>query len=164
MTHRRPGFTLIEVLIYTVFVGMIMIAMTLLANTTFTVRSKLRASLILEQNVRVAVSRIVSLVNAASDISVPSLGGSGGTLVLTMPVTTQNPTTITSIDGTIIITQGAAGTAQTLTSNEIVISTLLFARVSSTTPMVRMVVLGGTRNASASYGVITTTTTAAVRR
>ncbi len=164
MLLRRPGFTLIETLIYTAFVGMIMTTMVLLASTAFTVRSKLRASIVLEQNVRFAVTRITTVISEASGITTPALGTSSSTLVLTTSATSTNPTTIRNTGGIITITQGATGTALTLNSNEVSFSNLSFTRVSSTAAMVRIVASGGLRNAAASYATITVTTTAAVRR
>lgn len=164
MIHHRSGSTLIETLIYTAFVGMIMGSMVLLASTALTVRSKLRASIVLEQNVRFAVTRITSVVSEASGITSPALGASGNTLILTTAATSTNPTTIGNTGGTITITQGASGTAQALVSNEVSFSNLSFTRVSSTAAMVRIIAAGGLRNAAASYATITVTTTAAVRR
>ena len=164
MLLRRPGFTLIETLIYTAFDGMIMTTMVLLASTAFTVRSKLRASIVLEQNVRFAVTRITTVISEASGITTPALGTSSSTLVLTTSATSTNPTTIRNTGGIITITQGATGTALTLNSNEVSFSNLSFTRVSSTAAMVRIVASGGLRNAAASYATITVTTTAAVRR
>lgn len=163
MRSHRPGFTLVETLLYTAFVGMIMTSMTLLAYTTFSVRGKLRTALILEQNMRFAVGRVTTLVNEASGITSPTLGATSGTLILATTATSTNPTTITSVGGIIYLTQGATGTVEALTSNEISISSFSFTRVSSTSPMVRFVLSGGLRNASTSYGALTVTTTAAVR-
>lgn len=162
--QRRPGLTLIEVLIYTAFVGMIMVSMALLASTAFTVRGKLRDALVLEQNIRSSLNRISFLVSEASGITTPPLGSASGILVLTMPTGAQSPTTITTTSGTIMLTQGATGTAQALTSNEVSISTLTLTRVSSTNPVVRIVVTGGMRNAASTYETLTVTTTASVRR
>lgn len=162
-THQR-GFSLLEVLIYTAFIGTIMVSMTLVANAAFTMRSKLRAALILEQNLRFAVGRVTALVTEASGMTTPALGATSGTLVLVMTTTSTNPTTVTNIDGIVYVTQGATGTAQALTSNEVSMTTLSFTRVSSTSAVVRIVASGGPRNAASSYGTLTVTTTAAVRR
>lgn len=164
MLRHRPGFTLIETLIYTAFVGLIMVAMTMLAYTAFTVRSKVRASLILQENMRFAAYRVTALVTEASAIATPAAGASTSTLVLTMPTAWQNPTSVTLASGTLFLTQGATGTAQALTSDEVTISALSFARVSSTIDSVRMAATGKLRNASAAYASFSVTTTASVRR
>ena len=164
MLHHRPGFTLVETLIYTAFVGMIMTSMTLLVSATFTMRSKLRATVILDQNVRFAALRINALVNEAGGMSAPSLASSSGTLVLTMTATSTNPTTIKNSGGIITVTQGAGGSAQALTSDEVSFSNLTFTRVSSTSAMVRMVMTASPRGSPSSYGTLTVTTTAAIRR
>ena len=165
MPHHRHGFTLIETLLYIACIGMIMGSMVLLSSTAFTIRNKLRATLIVEQTVHVAVVRMISLITAASAVTTPSLGETGGTLVLQMPIAAQNPTTITSTSGTIYLTQGALGTAQALTSDEVSISSLSFIRSSNTsTASVRIITSGALRNAAASSTTLTVTTTAAVRR
>ena len=163
MRHRFPGFTLIETLIYTGFVGMILTSTILLVFATFTIRSKLRASVILEQNVRFAGLRIGSLVTEATGITTPSLGNTGNTLVLTTSVPATNPTTITNTGGVITVTQGL-GAAQAITSNEVSFSTLSFARVSSTSAIVRMVMTASPSGSPASYSALTVTTTVSTSR
>ncbi len=163
MTRHRPGFTLIETLLYTLFVGMLMTSMTLLAYTAFSIRDKLRASLIVEENVRFSLGRIASLVSEASDVSVPTVGSTSGTLILSMPSVANSPTTIALTDGTVFLTQ-TTGTTVALTSNEVSFSTLSFTRVSSTSAIIRIVATGGMRNATSAYATFTVTTTAAVRR
>lgn len=163
MFHHRSGFTLIETLLYTLFIGMIMTSMTLLAYTAFTIRSNVRASAIVEENARFATERIRALVNEATGITTPIISMASSTLILSMASSTVNPTTIQLTNGTITLTQGT-GTAMALSSNEVSFSNLLFTRVSTTPAMVRIVTTGGMRGAAPSYTTLTVTTTAAVRR
>lgn len=163
MLRRRPGFSLIEVLLYTAFVGIIMLSMVLVANTAFSIKSRLRASQTLEQNIRFATLRMAALTAEATDISTPTIGNSSGTLILTMPNAAQNPTTFSNVSGTILLQQGASGTWEMLTSNEVSVSSLTFTRTSSTLATVRVVVSAALRNTTATYGTLTVTTTAATR-
>lgn len=161
--HREKGFTLIEAVLYTACVSILMTGTLLLTSTALTMRSKLRASVILEENLRFTLQRVNSLVSGASAITSPALSTTGTTLTLTMPTPAENPTTISLNAGSLTLTQGSAPTS-TLISNEIVVSRLMFTRVSSTTPTIRTVFTAGLRNATVSYPSITVTTTDSVRR
>lgn len=163
MPQRRPGFTLVEVLIYAALVGMVMVSVVLLASTAFTVRSRVRSALILEENIRFASGRIVSLVTGASGMTFPTIGTTSSTLVMTMTSPSQSPTTISLSNGTIMLAQGSS-TALALTSSEVAISNLSINRVSSTAPFVRILISGGLRNPPPQSPTLTVTTTAAVRR
>lgn len=163
MFHRRPGFTLIETILYVAFTAMILTSVVLLVTTALNVRSRVRASVILEENMRFASGRIRSLVSEATGITTPAAGTVSSTLVLVTASTTTNPTTIRLAGGVITLTQGA-GAAMALTSNEVAISALTFARLAGIVSSTRIVVTGGLRNASAAYPTMTVTTTASIPR
>jgi len=161
--RRCPGFTLIETLLYIAFVGMILTSVVLLATTALTVRSKVRASVILEENIRFATSRIRGLVTEATGITTPAVSMTGATLVLTMASSTLNPTTITLTNGAITLTQGL-GTALAITANEVMVAQLTFTTLNGTAPAARIVLTAGLRNALPSYPTMTVTTTAVIHR
>jgi len=158
-SRRFSAFTLIETLMYVAFAGMILTSVVWLAATALTIRSKTRASIVLEEDVRFASGRIRSLVTASTGILAPTASATGTTLQLSMASSSANPTTISFATGTIYLTQGT-GTAMALTSSEVLISRLVFTRVSSTAASIRMVLTGGLRNAP----TMTVTTTASVPR
>ncbi len=160
---RSPGFTLFEILLYTAFIGIIMTGAILLAFSALTMRSTLRASTILEGNVRFALGRIHTLMENASAISSPATSTAGEILTLTMAAPELNPTIINVSDGTLFLSQGT-GAAASLISNEVIIRRVTFARVSSTTPAIRFVLTAGLRNAAISLPSITVTTTESIRR
>ncbi len=163
IVRRDRGFTLIETILYVAFTAMILTSVVLLASTALNIRSRVRASLILEENVRFATGRIRTLVTEASGITTPAAGTVGSTLVLVMASSTSNPTTVTLTGGVIMLTQGT-GTALALTSNEVAISALTFTRLTGTVSSTRIVLTGGLRNATASYPTMTVTTTASIPR
>lgn len=140
-----------------------MIGVTLLATAALSVRSQVRASIILEENYRFAANRMVSLVNQATGISEPITGFSGQEIILIMREPSINPTVINTQDGVIFVKQGP-DQAMALTSEEVEINELLFIRASSTIPMVRIVMSGALRDAHPSYPTLTVTTTAVVRQ
>lgn len=161
--RRSPAFSLLEVLLYSAFVGVILTSVILLATMTFTSRSKVRSALIVKQNMRVALTQIAFSVGEATGITSPAVGVTSSTLVLAMASSTRNPTTFTLTNGTITMSQGT-GTALALLSDEVSLSGFTFTRVSSTTPTVRIVASGGLRGAAQNFPTLTVTTTAAVRR
>ncbi|MDF1497349.1 MAG: prepilin-type N-terminal cleavage/methylation domain-containing protein [Patescibacteria group bacterium] len=159
----KSGFTLIEVLIYTAMVGLVMLGVIMLASVTLTVRSKVRASIILEENYRFTMSRITTMVNQAEDITSPLVGTNSEEIVLSMKESALSPTVINVQDGVIYVQQGV-GQPMPLTSEEVDIQDFQIFRVSSTAPMVRMVVYGKLRGADSSYPDLTVTTTAVIRK
>lgn len=161
--HRRSGFTLIEVLMFTAFVSILMTGATFLMASALTVRSHVRAAHILEENLRFAMNRIRSLEESGSGVLMPSISTTGAALTLVMPTAAENPTTINLADGTLFLTQGSVPAAA-LTSREILISNLTFLHVSSTPPMVRTVLTAGLRNATVSFPSMTVTSTGSLRR
>ncbi len=158
-----PGFTLIEILIYTAAVAVVMVGVTLLATAALSVRSQVRASIILEENYRFATNRMVSLINGAVGITEPLTGFTGQEIILIMREPAVNPTVINTQDGVVFVRQGA-GQPVALTSEEVDIDSLQFIRASSTIPMVRVVMSGALRDAHPSYPSLTVTTTAVVRQ
>lgn len=161
--RKVTGFTLIEVLIYTATVAVIMVGVTLLATAALSVRSQVRASIILEENYRFATNRMVSLVNGAVGINEPLKGFSGSEIILIMREPAVNPTVINTQNGVVFVQQGS-GQPVALTSAEVDINNLQFIRASSTIPMVRIVMSGALRDAHPSYPSLTVTTTAVVRQ
>ncbi len=161
--RRSSGFSLLEVLLYAAFVGIILTSVILLATMAFTARSKVRTELVLKQNVRYALAQIALSVADATGITSPAIGVTSSTLVLGTSVTSTNPTTFTLTNGTITMSQGT-GTALALLSNEVSLSNFTFTRVSSTTPTVRIVVSGGILGAAPNYPTMVVTSTAAIRR
>ncbi len=140
-----------------------MVGVTLLATAALSVRSQVRASIILEENYRFATNRMVTMINQATGISEPIKGFSGQEIILTMREPAINPTVINTQDGVVFVKQGS-DQAMALTSEEVEINELLFIRASSTIPMVRIVMSGALRNAHPSYPTLTVTTTAVVRQ
>lgn len=161
--HVRSGFTFIETLLYIALIGVIMPAVIMLAYSAFSVRSEVRASAVLNENIRFALSRLNATVGEATGITTPSGGTTSSTLILTMATSTMNPTTFNLSGGALTMQQGT-GTATTITSSEITISNLTFTRVSSTAPIIQTVFTGKLSNAVSTFPSITVTTTASVRR
>jgi hypothetical protein len=162
MTKQR-GFTLIEVLMYTLIAGGVMLAGVALATTALRIRTSIRSTLILEENMRFASGRITNLVLEATGITTPVAGSPSSTLILTMPVPSLSPTIITLNGGVVSIAQGT-GASNSLMSAEIKATRLTFTRVSSTTPIVQIELAATLANADATFPWLEVTTTADVRK
>lgn len=160
---KKQGFTLLEILIYTAMVGVIMLGVIMLAVITLEVRGKVRASIILEQNYRLAMNRMTSYVNGAEDILYPAPGETASELTLENTEAATNPTVFNLQNGILFVQTGSDLPMQ-LTSEEVEIEELLFIRASTTSPMVRMVMSGKYRDASSDYPSQTVTTTAVIRK
>ncbi len=161
--HHRHGFTLVETLIYLVLIGIIMPSVLYMTYTAFTVRSEVRAMAILNENVRFATNRINTLVHTASSITSPTVTSASSTLTLSMTTASEDPTRIYLSNGVLTLKQGASP-ATALTSSEVAFSQFALTRVSSTIPMIQIVLTGGLRNAINTFPTLTVTTTASVRR
>ncbi len=164
MRHStKSGFTLLEVLIYTAMVGIIMMGVIMLSAIALEVRGKVRASIILQQNYRFALSRITTVVNQADDITSPVEGTSSTELILEMSEPALNPTIINSQNGVLYVKEGISDPIP-LTSKEIDIQSFVVLRAGTTLPMVKIVTYGRLRNADTSYPDLTVTTTAVIRK
>ena len=160
--HRRDGFSLVEMLLYTLFVAILMTSMVLLAYTVFTYQSKVRSMLMVDQDLRFAMQRIQSYIQSANGITTPTVGASSSTLVLSMTTSTLNPTTISLAGGIVSVTQGTS-TAQGLTPSETTVSSLSFSRVSTTSAIIRVVLTGSVGSGTGSQ-TLTVTSTVSVPR
>ncbi len=158
------GFTLIETLIYTALVGLILSSVVVTMNTVLQARNKNQASLMLEENMRYALRRIITRTEGANNITIPAAGGSGSTLTLATGSVSTNPTVFGFGAGTLSITEGA-GASQSLTGSHIEITAVTFTRLSDTPPAVRIQISGHLRNARASSdATMTLDETVSIRR
>lgn len=146
----KKGFTLIEVIIYTLLVAMILTTVVLATNTALQIRGKTNASLILEENMRFAITTIVERVRAANDVTAPLIGSPGNTLILASSEPTQNPTTITVTNGVIMMTEGTSA-ATAITGDNIEITNLVFTTLAGTPSPVQISMSGQTKNATGTY-------------
>lgn len=166
----KRGFTLVEILIYTALLGVIMSAVVLVSHAMLQARAKTRAGLILEENLRYALTRIVGRVHDMSEIVLP-LTGTDDTLVLATTDPGELPTTIALENGLITIAGGIgatlslAGAPLPLTSAEVEVTTLSFMRLSAIPGAVRVSITGRLRDAMGAYqSTLTVLDTAVIRR
>jgi type II secretory pathway component PulJ len=161
--HFRKGFTLIEIIIYTMIISSILVSMVFITRAMYESRARVRASIILEENLRFAFTRIMTTIREADDVTAPA-GGSGTALTLVMNDPLDDPTTVTETDGVILLSEGG-GPNIALTSSEVEVTELTFWRSTTTPPIVRVELTGQLRDVSGAYQTeLSFTNSAAIRR
>lgn len=159
---NRPGFSILEMLIYTGILGIILATTIYVTTTMYNVRARVSSSSIVHETMEFAQKRITSALYEAVSVTTPS-SGSSSTLELVMQDAEKSPTRITFVDGQIWMKEGAEENLP-LTTSEVEISELEFTRGLGTPPVVRIVMSGDRKNAKASYSAPLTLTTSAIIR
>lgn len=153
---RRQGFTLVEFLIYITLTAIVVSSIVLMVGSILSARDTARRSLLLEQNVRFALTRIVSRIQEATTITTPASGAST-TCALQMPTSSENPTTFAFVSSTLFMTEGT-NPATALFSNEVEVIRFQCTRLSGS--MMRLEIdarLQGVQDASQFFFDVTTT-------
>jgi prepilin-type N-terminal cleavage/methylation domain-containing protein len=159
----KRGFTLIEILIYTAIMGSIFVSSVFITRAMYDTRARIRSSVILEENMRFALARIMSEVREADGVSEP-VSSTGTTLTLIMNDPAHDPTVISLADGVITMSKGG-NPAAALTSSEAEITSLVFTRSEGDFPLIRAELGGRMRNAAGPYqATLTLWNSAAIRR
>ena len=163
--RSRKGFTLIELVIYTGIFSMLIAAMVFLMRTASDSHARVRTALVLQADLRFALSRMSSYVRAGDWVSLPSTT-SGTTLEISFASSSPafDPTRVMTTDGVVTVTRGG-GSALAITNSAIDITSLTFHRTTTTPTAVRMTITGKMRNGvGPSGGYLTLTGAAAIRR
>lgn len=80
----RNGFTLIEILVFMALFSVIVIVLTDLFSSTLQVRTESEATASVQADTTYIVARLMHDIARASAVTVPSLGGSGASLQITI--------------------------------------------------------------------------------
>lgn len=161
---RQKGFTLLEIIIYTALVSMVLTSVVYISQIAFQVRGKTRNALLVEENMRYAMTLITNYIRNANSVDSPSAGTTSGTLNLGFSDVAKNPTIITTALGKIIISEGASD-ALPITVDDINVTDLQFTRISGTPAAVLISLTGQIRDASAKYNyTVSLQNTAVIRR
>jgi len=122
----RRGFTLLEMLIYILIVGVVLVATTLFAYEFLVARTKSAAFQETERNARLALARVAYEIRRADgyNLAGSTFGSNPGALSLIMPAASgRNPTVFAVSGGRLTIQQGA-GPVLPLTSSKVTVSDL----------------------------------------
>ncbi|MEW5908094.1 MAG: prepilin-type N-terminal cleavage/methylation domain-containing protein [Patescibacteria group bacterium] len=126
---NNKAFTLIEFLIYIGIVGIILIVTGTIALNIFFGKAKLVAMEEVSQNARMAMEKIGERIRNAQSINSPPMGTSASSLSLLMADSQQNPTVFDLSNGILRMTENG-GSAISLTSDEVIVTTLQFSNIS----------------------------------
>ncbi len=126
--HRRPGTTLIELLIFMGVLAAIGTAVFPLLFSSTEDRLLQQTIALVEQNGIQTLQSIGTRITQAERIYTPSLATSGSVLALRMGSGTLNPTIIGLNSGTLILVEGID--RQELSSSQVAISNLVFRNTS----------------------------------
>jgi type II secretory pathway pseudopilin PulG len=156
----KPGFTILEMIIYTAIVGMIMVTVVYVMNTTYNVRARVSSSYVVHESMEFAEERMAASLHNANAVVIPA-SGTSSTLQLSMSDAALDPTIYSLSNGQIWLKEGTRANLP-LTSSEVTISSLQFMRGTSTPPLIRILMIGNTKNAKGSYSAPLTLTTSAI--
>jgi len=123
---RKSGFTLVELLLYSVLVGTIILFISYFLQTTLVSRVKNQTEAEVEQESLRAIQIMTQIIRNSSEINSPSTGTSATSLSLNAPA--NNPTVFDLSGGRIRVDEGTG--AIFLTSDRISVSNLNFYNVS----------------------------------
>ena len=140
MNMRRPfGFSFVEVLLYVLFIGGMLVVFAGFVIDTLDDRTRGVAALEVQQNSRLATERMLLEIRAAKSIRATSSTfdanlalpiNAGKVLSLEMASSTLNPTEFDVAGNILRIRQGATSTFTPLTSNEAQVTNLTFRNLS----------------------------------
>lgn len=126
----RKAFTLIELLIYVAIFSVVIVAFITIFVSIIQIQSKQSASGEVESQSQFLLQQVQYYVEEASLIDMPQ-DTATTTLTLRMANPNADPTYITLASGTIYLQQGATGTPEALSSNQVAISNLSFTKHSN---------------------------------
>ena len=121
--------TLLEVLLYIALATVLLYVGTSLYFLSVTTHAKVHAVLEVEHNATWVLLRVRQTIHDANEVVTPSVGESGGTLVLTMLDESRSPTTITLVEGRLMFGEGASPPVP-LSAEGVVVASLLFHNLS----------------------------------
>jgi type II secretory pathway pseudopilin PulG len=126
----QKGITLIELILYIAISSFMLLVIFLFSSQIFEARIKGQTIVEVEQQGDWVVQTITQAIrNSVSPVNSPTIGSSGGALILTMVDGTKNPTIFALTSGLVTITENGNFVVP-LTNSNIIISNLLFQNVS----------------------------------
>lgn len=133
MLRRTRGFTLIELVVYISIVSGVLLIAVVLSIDLLRGRAKSTSLIVVNQNARLALERMTAAIRNANLVNAGSstFGSHPGSLSLQMPDSAVNPTVFDVSGGAMRVTEGT-GSAQSLTSPDIEVTSLLFTYLNQT--------------------------------
>lgn len=129
MRHSRPGFTVVELLLYVSMCAILILAISVFLAVLLSARAKNQSAAEVEQQGARALGVIVQTLRNADNINSPAIGVTGASLSLNTYSGALNPTVFDLSGGTLRVTEGT-GSPVALTNSKIAISNLSFQNLS----------------------------------
>lgn len=131
ISHKKKGFTLIELILYIAIASMIMVGITTFSiNIIFTSeKSEIRQEV--QQNAIFAMQKMMQEIRESNDLNIgtSTFGSSPGVLSLSRNNGAEDPTVLNVSNGSLQISRGATGPFD-LISNNIEVTNLIFTNLS----------------------------------
>jgi type II secretory pathway pseudopilin PulG len=122
---KQDGYTLIELLLYVVLIGMLLSSVTYFFGLSVDARVKSQSIAEVNDQGVAAMDYITQTIRNASSITSPTAAGTGASLTLAVPTGSLSPTVFDLSGSTLQVKEGASA-AIALTSNDVQISNLTF--------------------------------------
>ncbi len=155
LLRRRPGFTLMETILYTLIVTMALSSFLFIMQATFHTQKKFNAHTLLHENIRFTVQKIESRTHAATAITLPTAGNTSTRLILSMSESSKDPTIFELSNGLLLFSEGNTSRTSLFTGGTI-IREFTVAHVASSPPSIRMTLTALTANELIALGTATT--------
>lgn len=124
--YQQSGFTLLELLLYVVIVGVLLTSIVSFFGTVTEARVKGQTIAEVDQQGTAVMDYITQTARNATSISAPATGGvAAASLTLVVPTAALSPT-IFSLNGTTLQVKEGTATAIALTNSEVQVSNLNF--------------------------------------
>ncbi|MFC1598317.1 type II secretion system protein J [Patescibacteria group bacterium] len=124
----KGGFTLIEILLYVSIASILMLVISAFLAMLLQSRVENQVRAEVDGQAQQVMQEVGLAIRNAEDITSPTAGNSGSTLVLDVYAVADDPTTYTLSSGQIQVTEGA-GSAIDLTSTRVSVSALTFTNI-----------------------------------
>lgn len=125
-SSRQQGYTLIELLLYVVIVGMLLTSVVGFMGTATDARVKNQAIAEVDDQGIAVMDYITQTIRNATSISAPAAGGvAASSLTLVVPTASLSPT-VFSLSGTTLQVKEGTAAAIALTSSDVQVSNLSF--------------------------------------
>jgi prepilin-type N-terminal cleavage/methylation domain-containing protein len=119
--RQQAGYTLIELLLYVAMIGILLSAVTYFFGAAAEARVKNQTVTEVDSQGTYVMDYMAETIRNATSISAPTIGASGSSLTLVVPVGSLSPTVFSLASGAMQVKEGA-GVAATLTSDDVAIT------------------------------------------
>lgn len=121
LLRKQTGYTLIELLLYVAMIGVLLSAVAYFFGAAAEARVKNQTVSEVDTQGTYVMDYMAETIRNATSVSSPTIGTSGSSLTLVVPVGSLSPTVFSLSSGTIQVKEGT-GAAASLTSDDVVIT------------------------------------------